>query len=195
MFTPDERRVGRAGVQAAVFGEHVVGTHRIGVVVGHPARTVGAARLLIGHREVDQVCGRAEPARRGLVSQPAKRHSHRGREVEHVDGASAPHFAVDQFAAEGVVPPPFRMNGDDVGMSHQAQGRGSGVRARDSRHHRCPLVHRLEAFDVDAWPGDDLLEDVDVARFVPRVDRPVVDALVADQRLEQIDRPLGQTVE
>ena len=119
---------------------------------------------------------------------------HRRREVEHVDRAAAPHLAVDQLAAERVVAPAVRADGHDVGVAHQAQRRRRRVGALDPRHHRRPPGARLVAGDVESGPLEERLQHVGVARLEARVGAAVVDAFVADQRLQQLGRLAGQRV-
>ena len=85
-------------MQPAVFGEDVVGRDQVGVVLGQPPGAVGAAGLLVGDGEEDEVAAGPE-ARRG---QMRHRHGHRRGEVQHVDRAATPDLAVDELAAEGV---------------------------------------------------------------------------------------------
>ena len=153
------------------------------MVVGDPARAVRAAGLLVGDGEVDEVAARAETA----LGKGAEHDGHRRREVQHVDRAAAPHLAVDQLAAERVVPPSVNRDGDDVGVTHQTQRRGGRVRSRDPRDERGPARRRLEALDLDPGRRHDLLDDVDVADLLARLGRAVVHALVADQLLQQLD--------
>ena len=93
--TPIAGCLRRAVVQAAALGQQVVAADRVGVVVGHPAGAVGAAGLLVGDGEVEQVARAAGTPRSASV---AERHGHRRREVEHVDRAAAPHL-VDPSAS------------------------------------------------------------------------------------------------
>src|SRR5690606_13190729 len=57
---------------------------------------------------------------------------------------------------------------------------------------RAAAGQRLVALDVETGALEDGLEHVDRARLVPRGGRAVVDAGVADQRLEQLDGLSGQ---
>ena len=180
----------RAAVEAAVLGEHVVRRDRVAVVVGHPAHAVRAAALLVGHGEVDQVALGAEAG----GGQVLERDGHRGGEVQHVHRAAAPHLAVDQFAAERVAAPAGFVDGHDVGVAHQAQGRSVRIGALDAGHQRLALRRRPEGLEVQARAAKVLAEDVRVAGLEAALGRAVVDAAGADQRLEQLHGLPGEAV-
>ena len=108
----DRRRLRRAVVEPAALGQQVVAADRVRVVLGHPAGAVGAAGLLVGDGEVEQVAPRAAPARDEVLEGDG----HRRRQVEHVDGAAAPDLgdavAVrDELAAERVAVQPSGCTG------------------------------------------------------------------------------------
>ncbi len=100
---------------------------------------------------------------------------------------STPGWAVDELAAERVAGPSFGVDGDDVGVAHQAQAR----RARFAAFHACderdPARGRLEAGHVEAGVAEERVERVGVAMLEARARRAVVDAAVADHRLQQLD--------
>ena len=177
-----------AVVETAALGQQVVAADRVGVLVGDPARAVGAARLLVGDREVEQVALGPEAA----PHERAEDDRHRRREVEHVDRAAAPHLAVDQLAAERVVPPAGGVDGHDVGVAHQAQRRRIGIGAGNAGDERGAARRRLPPLDVDAVALDVGLQHVGVACLESGLGGALVDALVADQRLQQLDRLTGQ---
>ena len=120
-----------------------------------------------------------------------ERHGHRRGEVQHVDGAPSPHLgpgrAVDELAAEGVAGPSFGVDGDDVGVAHQAQARRAGLAAFHAGDERDPARGRLEAGHVEAGVAEERVERVGVAMLEARAGRAVVDAAVADHRLQQLD--------
>ena len=115
---------------AAGLGQHVLGADGVPVVVEHVLGPPVPAGLLVGDAEVDQRALRPEALRRQLP----ERHRHRRRDAQHVDGAAAPHLAVDQLAAERVARPPVGVDGHDVGVAHEAQ--------RRARRDRCPRCGR-----------------------------------------------------
>ena len=122
--------IGRPGVKASVLGEDIVGLDDLSLMVGHPLGAVSAPRLLIGDREVDEVTLRTKPA----IGQVPKGHSHRRREIQHVDCAPPPYFSLDQFATERIAIPAVRVDGHDVGVTHQTEARSSWIGAFDPGH-------------------------------------------------------------
>ena len=114
---------------AAGLGEHVLRADGVPVVVDHVLGAPVPAGLLVGDAEVDQRALRPE----ALVGELAEGDGHRRRDAEHVDGAAAPHLAVDQLAAERVAGPAVGVHRHDVGVAHQAQRRGVGIAALDAR--------------------------------------------------------------
>ena len=76
----------RRDLEAARLREHVVGVHRVALVVEQPVGTPGAERLFVGDREVDQRALGPEPT----VGESAEGNRLRGGEVEHVDRAVDP---------------------------------------------------------------------------------------------------------
>ena len=87
----DRRRLGRTRMDTARLGEHIVSPDGLRVILGHPPGPVGAARLLVGHCEVDQIAGRPEP----LVGQAPKGNRLGRGEVQHVHRAPSPHLPVN----------------------------------------------------------------------------------------------------
>ena len=110
-------------MEATVLGEDVVGSDGVGLVVGHPAGPVDAARLFVGHREQDQVAGRPKTA----VSQTSKGHGLRGSQVQHVDGTSTPDLSVHHLSIKRVAAPAAWIHRNHVGVTHEAQRWGGGV--------------------------------------------------------------------
>ena len=90
--------------------------------VGAPLgdRRVVAAEQLPERQPFREAVAQRRPEAGG--GQPPDGHSHRRGEVQHVDGAAAPHLAVDQLAPEGIVAPARRVGRHDVGVAHQQQG-------------------------------------------------------------------------
>ena len=126
-----------------------------------------------------------------LVDHVPERDGHRRRDVEHVDRAAAPHL-VDPVGVAMISPPNGSRSSPgvdrhDVGVAHQAQARRGRVAALDAGDERRPSGRRLPSLDVDARAFDEGLQHVGVAGLLARRRRPVVDALVADQRLQQFD--------
>ena len=114
---------------AAALGDDVVALHRVGVMLDQVPGAQESAGLLVGHRQVDQRAARLPVALR----QPAHGHRHRRGEVEHVDGAAAPHDAVHQLGAERIALPAGGVHRHDVGVAHQQQRRRVAVAALDPR--------------------------------------------------------------
>ncbi len=150
LLTDDHRQpggaVGSAHREAPRLGDDVVGVDLVGGVLAQPLGPVGAECLLVGHGHVGEVPGGPETAR----CQVADAGGHGGGEVEHVDGPTSPHHAVDQLAAEGVVAPVVGVGRHHVGVARAASvtapwGRSPGssppatsgpARARRSRCRR-----------------------------------------------------------
>jgi hypothetical protein len=187
----DDRRLGSPDVQAAVLREHVISADRVELVLGHPTGAVGAAVLLVGHGEQDQVAAWTE----ARIRQATERHCLRCGEVQHVDGAASPDLAVDQLSAERITRPAVRVHGHDVGVAHQAQRRSVGVRALDTGHQRNPPRRGFVALQVEARAtgfSQEPLEHVGVAELMARFGGAVIHARVADQHLQQLDRGAGR---
>ena len=119
----------RRHLEAARFGDDVVGHHRVALVLEQVLGAPRAEVLLVGDREVDERAARRE-ARAGEV---AERDRHRRGEVEHVDRAAAPDLAVDDLAAERIAPPAVGVHRHDVGVAHQQQRRRGRIAALDAR--------------------------------------------------------------
>ena len=157
-------------------------------MLAQPLGAVRAAGFLVGHAEVDQVAGGTDP----LLEQMREGHRHRRGHVEHVDRAAPPDLAFDEFAAEGVAAPAVGRHRDDVGVAHPADRGRVGIAAFDPSHHGLAAEGRFERLDVRALPLEERFERVAVAHLVTRCSRPVVHALIADQRLEEFDGLSGQ---
>ena len=172
----------------ARLGEHVVGADRVPVLVDHVLGAPLPAGFFVGDAEVDQRALGPE----ALGRQLAERHRHRRRDVEHVDGAAAPHLAVDQLAGEWVAGPPIGVHRHDVGVAHQAQRRCRGVAALDAGDDRGPAGPAVESLHVEPGALEVRLQQVGVAHLVAGVGGAVVDALVADQLLQELGRRPGE---
>ena len=175
---------------AAQLREHVVGGDRIPVVLDHPLGAPHATGLFITDAEVDQVALGSEPFGR----QASERNGHRRRQVEHVDGASTPHFAVDHLATERVFAPTVGVDRHHVGVGHEAQRWRVGIGPLDPSHHRVAPLAWSEPLDLETGAFEVGDEQVGVPGLVARIRRPVVDARVADQRLQQLGGGSGELV-
>ncbi len=103
--------------ESAGLGDHVIAVYCVGVMLAQPLGSMDPDCLLVGHRHVGEVAGGAEP----IFGQVAETGGHAGGEVQHVDGAPAPDLAVDQLAAEGVVPPILPVGRDHIGVAQQGE--------------------------------------------------------------------------
>ena len=181
----DHRELDARGARdrdAAALGDDVVGPHRIGLVVHEVPGAERPERLLVGHRQVHERALGAEPA----AGEVLRGHGHRRREVEHVDGAAAPHLAVDELAAERVVAPSIRVRGHDVRVTHQQQRRRVGIGALDARDEAGATGRRLVALEGEARTFEVRREQVRAAHLLPRLPRAVVHARVADEVLQEV---------
>jgi hypothetical protein len=160
----------------------VVGAHGVDLVRRQVVGTVRAERLLVGDGQVDQRAVGPE----ALVGQPAGGHRHRGGQVEHVDGAAAPHLAVDQLAAERVAPPTVRTGRHHVGVAHEQQARRVGSPPLDAGHEAAAAGRRLEALDIDPRPVEVSCQQVRAPDLAARSAGAVVDARVPDEVLQQV---------
>ena len=152
--------------------------------------------LFVGHREVDDVAGIPLAGSNDL----AERDQHRRGQVQHVDGAAAPHLVDtvgrgDQLASKRVVGPAVGVGGHDVGMSAQAQVGRFGVGALVAGDERDPAGFGLEQLKVHAVALEFVAQQFGAADLVARFGRAVVDALVSDQRLQQLDGLTGEGVD
>src|SRR6185436_17509615 len=116
--------------------------------------------------------------------QPAHGHRHRGGEVEHVDGAAAPHDAVHQLAAEGIALPAGRVHRHDVRVAHQHERRRVTVAALDTRDHAHASGSGDEALAVQARASEVDLQRVHAAVLVAGGGVARVHTAVADQGAE-----------
>ena len=151
-------------------------------MVNQPLGAVGAQRLLVGHREIDEAAARPEAG----VGQMAGGDRHRGGQVEHVDRAPAPHHAVDELAAERVAVPAVGVDGDDVGVAHQQQRGRVGVATLDAGDEARPPRLGLVPLEVEPGALEVGRQQVDAARFAARRERAVVHARVPDQLLKEV---------
>ena len=165
----------------AGLGDEVVAAHVVGEVLGQPLGAMAAEGLLVGHADEQEVALGAE----SLVGQVAHRHGHRRREVEHVHRPPTPHLAVDDLAAEGVVAPVLAVGGDDIGVPEERQGGGVRVAALELGHQGGAPGEGLVQLHVEPSPLEQVAEEIGVALLVARLGCAVVDAGVADHRLEE----------
>ena len=171
-------------LEAAGLGHDVVGAHRVVLVVEQVLGAPRAEVLLVGDGEIHEGATRPE-ARAG---ERAERDGHRRGQVQHVDGTATPHVTVDHLTTERIASPPVGVRGHDVGMAHEKQrGRGR-VATLDARHQVLASGPRDVTLEVETGVAEILREQVDAARLMTRFGRTVVDALVANELREQIDR-------
>ena len=157
-------------------------------MVEHPLRSPHAAGLLVGDTEVDEVALRLE-ATAGEVSEGDR---HRGGQVQHVNRSATPHLfdtvgVANEFTAEGVTAPAVGADRHDVGVAHEAERRCIRVAAFNASDDRLAAVDSGVALGREACAFEEVLEGVGVAGLVTRFRSAVVDAGVADHRLEQFD--------
>ncbi len=178
------------GRPPAEFGQHVVGVDDVPMVLGHPVGSPDAARLLVGHAEVDEVALGPEAFR----GEAAEGDGHRRGQVQHVDRPAAPHLAVDHLAGERIVPPPVGVHRHHIGVGHEAQRWRVRIGPFDPGDQRVTSRSRGEAFDLEPCTFEVLHEQVGVPRLLAGVGRAVVDAFVADQRLQQFRGRAGELI-
>ena len=176
------------GRPTAHLRQDVVAGDGVPVLVDHPLGTPPPARLLVGDTEVDQRALRTK----AVPGEVLERGGHRRRDVQHVDGAAAPDLAVDDLAAERVARPGVAVDRHDVGVAHEAQRRRVGIGAVDAGDERPPTRTGLEPLHGEAGAFEVRLQQVGVAGLAARVGRAIVDALVADERLQEFGRLTGQ---
>ena len=119
-----------------------------------------------------------------MIGQRAEHHRLGGHQVEHVDGAPPPHLAAHQLAGERVARPAVEAHRHDVGVAHQAQRRGVGVRPLHASHQRSAARRGLVTLQVEARTLQVGGQQIGIADLVARFGRAVVDALVANKGLE-----------
>ena len=175
-------------VETAALGQQVVAADGVGVLVGDPSRAVGAARLLVGDGEVQQVALGAEAA------------LHSERKTTAIDAvrlsmstAPRPHTSPSiSSPPNGSCRHPAGLTGTTSVWPIRHSDGAVGIGARDAGDERGATRRRLPPLDVDAGALDVGLQHVGVARLEPGLGGALVDALVADQRLQQLDRLTGQ---
>ena len=170
-------------METAVLGQHIVGPNGIRVVVGHPLGAVLASRLFVGHTEEDQVALWPEVG----VGQVAKHHSHCRGQAEHVDCATAPDFAVDQFATEWITIPAVAVDGHNIGVPVQAQTRRIRIAALDPGNDRRAARRSVVSLDIETSTCDVGLEQVSITDLLARLLGAFVHTLVANHVLQQVD--------
>ena len=94
----------------------------------------------------------------------------------------------------GIAGPPVGVHRHDVGVAHQAQRRGVGVAALDAGDDRGASRPAVEALDVEPGTLEVGLQQIGVAHLVAGLRCSVVDALVADQLLEELGGGAGELV-
>jgi hypothetical protein len=124
------------------------------------------------------------------LGQGLERDGLRGGEVQHVHRATAPHLAVHQLAAEGIARPGLEVHGHHVGVAHEAKRGRLGIAPLDTGHEARPAGRGegLVDLEVEARALKIRAQDIGGPHFLPRGDRAVVDALVADELLQQLHR-------
>jgi hypothetical protein len=183
---------------AAGLGDEIVALHGVGLVLGQPAGAVRAECFLVGDGSQHERPLRPEAA----ASEAIKCHRHRRRDVQHVDGAPAPHLALHQLPAEGITRPRVRVGRNDIGVPEPAQRRCRRIGALDASHERRPSGDGLVDLEVHARAVELGPQEVDAPALVPGLRRPVVHALVSDHALDEIDDlelrhpwlPSGETI-
>ena len=120
------------------------------------------------------------------VGQVPDGHGHGGHVVQHVQGAAAPHLAVDQVTTERVARPADGVGSDDVGRGVVEQGGCGRVGPLDAGHEGDPSRRRLEALDLDSRSLQDRRHHGGVAHFLPGLETAVVDARVAYEGLQHL---------
>ena len=148
---------------------------QIGVLLDeelHPGATAG---LLVGGQRENDVAGR-----RGVGRGDAHQRRQENRDSTlHVEGASPPHLAVDQFAAERRMSPLARVGRNDVNVAVQEQRR-SVPSTRDSCHEVGSRLLQREVPMVDSGLLEQPSGELDAGLFVARGARGVE----PDQSLE-----------
>ena len=124
-----QRPLPRGHRHAACFGDDVVGPDGVGMMIEQVGHAVSAGRFFVGNGGEDQGASRSEP----VGGQSATGDGHRGREVEHVDGATSPHEAVFHVGGEGIMTPATTLGGNHVGMAEKQQCGCPAIGALDSR--------------------------------------------------------------
>ena len=124
----------------------------------------------------------------GAASDLAGDDGHRRGQVEHVDRATPPHDAVLDLGAEGIARPLGLVDGHDVRVPHEGQGRAgaAGVRALHRDHEGRATRVRGDAFDGHGQAREEILEKVGGALLSSRVGGQVVDAAQAHQAPQQV---------
>ena len=84
--------------------------------------------------------------------------------------------------------PAVGVRGHDVGVTHEQQRRRGRIAAFDARDEVLAAGLRDVALEIEPGVAEVLREQIDAARLESRLRRAVVDALVADELREQIDR-------
>ena len=187
------RTAAAVGRDAPELGEHRIGPHRVEVVLREPVRTVASTRLLVGHADEHQRPARPE----ARVGEPAHGDGHGRGLVQHVDGAAAPDLTVDELASERVARPVVGTDRDDVEVPHPRQRGRLRIGALDAGHQGRAIgeLGRRQALEVDARTSQRGREHVDTAALAARLGRPVIDAPVADQLLQQLDDLAGVSID
>jgi hypothetical protein len=182
----DHGKLGGAGSRAhrhsPELRDHPGGAPEERDVLDQPFGSHPTARLLVGDGCIDEPTGR--PALREEVPEG---HRHRGGEVEHVDGASAPDLAVDELGTKGVPAPALGADRHHVGVGQVHQHRRVGPRRLDAGDQRDPAGGGLVALHVGPGPFQQRAEDIGVALLLTGGLGAVVHAGVGDQRPDELD--------
>ena len=174
-------------MQPARFSDHVVGIDGVAFVLGEPDRSNTSFGLLVCDSEEDQVTSGGEAG----VGEMAYRNGHRGGEVQHVDRPTTPNLAVDDLSAEGIVAPSVRGDRHDIGVAHEAQAGRRRIGALDPCDHRPAAGRGSVGFEGQPWAFEGPDQRIGVARLMPRIRGPIVDASVPNHRLKKLDRTLS----
>ena len=193
LLVDHHREAGSGGcrdLEPARLGQHVVGVHGVALVLDQPLRAPCAQRLLVGDGEVGERSARLEAG----IGKPPERQRHGRGLVEHVDSAAPPDEPVDDLGAEGIAAPPVRVHRHDVGVAHEQERRRLRIAALDAGHEAAAAGLGLVTLHVEAGTLEVVAEQVDVLGLLARLDAAVVDALVADQVAQEVDRLGGGVV-
>ena len=161
---------------AAALVDDVLRRERLGVVFGEPLDAAQAARLLVRHRQEHDVASE----RLASALQQQEREQLGDPQTLHVERAAAPDLAVAQDAAEGVFVPVLALDGHDVGVVEQQQGRLAPVAAQDSAQGDA-IVARVEQRPGDALAFELAAEEGAGGTLVPGRVRGVDAQVLAEE--------------
>ena len=170
LLTHDHRqpRTGGAGhLEAAGLGDHVVGHHRVALVVDEMARAprcrAPPRRRPRGTRACPSARSRAAASRLNATAIDAVRFS--------MSTAPRPQISSStRSPPNGARRPAVGVRGHDVGVAHQQQRRRVRIAALDARDEALAPGLRLVALEVEPRATEVLRERVDRTVLVPRLD-------------------------